>query len=94
MIRPVQANVTAPSFKGFVHIPGHNVVLNTNNIVSIEADKSNYNNTTIYCNGKDEKNYPQAYHIKGNYLVLAKDIAAADKHTYVDLYNDKYYQGK
>jgi len=92
MIRPVQANVSAPSFKGFVRLPGHNAVLNTNNIVSIEADKTDYNRTNIYCNGKNEKNYAKSYNIKGNYLVVAKDIAAADKHTFVDLSNDKYYQ--
>ena len=88
MIKPIQANVSAPSFKGFVHLPGHNVVGNTNNIVSIEADKKDYNRTTIYCNGKDEKNYAKSYNIKGNYLVIAKDIALADKSGgYVDLYN-------
>ena len=88
MIKPIQANVSAPSFKGFVHLPGRNVVVNTNNIVSIEADKKDYNRTTIYCNGNDEKNYAKSYNIKGNYLVIAKDIALADKSGgYVDLYN-------
>lgn len=88
MIRPVQSNVTNPSFKGFVNLTDSNKVINTNLIKSIEPTvNKDYSYVSVRYNKYDVGLFNRAgYYVKGDYKSVADKIAEADKtNTVIDI---------
>lgn len=88
MIRPVQWNVTNPSFKGFVNLTNSNKVINTNIIKAVEPTiNKDYSYVAVRYNKYDVGLFNNAgYYVKGDYKSVANKIAEADKtNTVIDI---------
>lgn len=85
MIRPIQPNMTTPSFKGYINLADQGVVLNTKHIKKIENPTSLFgvnektNVTRISMVNPGNVGVRNVYYVNTDYLTVAKAAAQADK---------------
>ena len=82
MIKPIQSNVSTPSFKGFVNLSDRNEMINTRYIKSVE--KSAFGGFTKINMFDDEPQNSYLgkkinYVINNDYETVSKAVAEADK---------------
>lgn len=82
MIKPVQANVTTPSFKGFVNLTDRNEMINTRYIKSVEKSLfGNFTRINLVDTEPQDKYLGKKvdYMVNNDYETVSKAVAEADK---------------
>lgn len=82
MIKPIQANVTAPSFKGFVNLTDRNEMINTRYIKSVEKSLfGNFTRINLVDTEPQDKYLGKKvdYMVNNDYETVSKAVSEADK---------------
>ena len=82
MIKPVQSNVTAPSFKGFINLSDRNEMINTRYIKSVEKSAFGAFTRINMLDDEPQNNYlgkKVSYLVNDDFEKVSKAVAEADK---------------
>lgn len=82
MIKPVQSNVTAPSFKGFINLSDRNEMINTRYIKSVEKSAFGSFTRINMLDDEPQNNYlgkKVSYLVNDDFEKVSKAVAEADK---------------
>ena len=82
MIRPLQTNVTAPSFKGFINLSDREEMINTRYIKSVEKSAFGAFTKINLVDDEPQNNYlgkKVNYLINNDFETVSKAVAEADK---------------